>query len=150
MLSNINLPTKEIDLGAKGIYQVKSGETLSQIAQNNNMTTKDLVKLNPWLIDENRVKFLQDKVLVDTTLSERELNETNHTLTGDTNAENILIDANGGDNIFIGGSKADKMESRGKGYDIYHANNGDEITDYDGKGEVWFEVKFTNLNLFVA
>ena len=138
LLSNINLPTKEIDLGAKGIYQVKSGETLSQIAQNNNMTTKDLVKLNTWLIDENRVKFLQDKILVDTTLSESELNNKNHTLIGDSNAENILIDANGGDNEFIGGSKADKMESRGKGYDIYHANGGDEITDNDGDGEVYF------------
>ncbi|MDD7423152.1 MAG: hypothetical protein PUK41_07335 [Campylobacter hominis] len=30
------------------------------------------------------------------------------------------------------------MESRGKGYDIYHANNGDEITDNDSDGEVWY------------
>ena len=138
LLSNINLPTKEIDLGAKGIYQVESGDTLSQIAQDNNMTTKDLVKLNTWLIDEGRVKFLQDKILVDTTLSESELNETNHTLRGDSNAENILIDANGGDNVFIGGSQKDKMQSKGKGYDKYFANNLDEITDNDGKGEVHF------------
>ena len=138
LLSTINLPITEIDLGEKGTYQVKQGDTLSQIAQDNNMTTKELVKLNTWLLDENRVKFLQDKILVDTTLSESELNNKNHTLIGDSNAENILIDANGGDNEFIGGSKADKMQSKGKGYDIYHANNGDIIQDYDHQGKVYF------------
>ena len=46
------------------------------------------------------LNFLQNKILVDTTLSESELNNSNHTLTGDTNTENILIDANGGDNEF--------------------------------------------------
>lgn len=100
LLSNILIKVgEEIDLGSKGIYTIKSGDTLSEIAQDNGMVTKDLLKLNPWLLDENRVKFLQNKILVDTTLSESELNNKNHTLIGDSNAENILIDANGGDNI---------------------------------------------------
>lgn len=30
------------------------------------------------------------------------------------------------------------MQSKGKGYDIYHANDGDEITDSDHKGEIRF------------
>ena len=139
LLSHILIKVGEyLDLGEKGIYKIKSGDTLSTIAKLNGMVTKDLLKLNTWLLDKNRVKFLQNKILVDTTLSESELNNKNHTLIGDSNAENILIDANGGDNEFIGGNKADKMESRGKGYDIYHANDGDEITDNDGKGKVIF------------
>lgn len=137
LLSHILIKVGEyLDLGEKGIYKIKSGDTLSTIAQRNGMVTKDLVKLNPWLCDEGRIKFNQNKVLIEG--NPLNLSNTNHTLYGEANAENVLIDANGGDNEFIGGSKADKMESRGKGYDIYHANDGDEITDNDGKGEVWY------------
>lgn len=101
LLSNILIKVgEELDLGDKGIYKVKSNDTLSTIAQRNGMITKDLLKLNTWLLDENRVKFLQNKILVDTTLSESEPNNINHTLIGDSNAENLLIDANGGDNEF--------------------------------------------------
>ena len=137
LLSHILIKVGEyLDLGEKGIYKVKSGDTLSTIAQRNGMVTKDLVRLNPWLCDEGRISFNQNKVLIEG--NPLDLSNKNHTLYGEANAENVLIDANGGDNEFIGGSKADKMESRGKGYDIYHANDGDEITDNDGKGEVKF------------
>ena len=137
LLSHILIKVGEyLDLGEKGIYKIKSGDTLSTIAQRNGMVTKDLVKLNPWLCDEGRIKFNQNKVLIEG--NPLNLSNTNHTLYGEANAENVLIDANGGDNEFIGGSKADKMESRGKGYDIYHANDGDEITDSDHKGEIRF------------
>ena len=140
LLSHILIKVGEyLDLGEKGIYKVKSGDTLSTIAQRNGMVTKDLVRLNPWLCDEGRISFNQNKVLIEG--NPLNLSNTNHTLYGEANAENLLIDANGGDNEFIGGSKADKMESRGKGYDIYHANDGDEITDNDGAGEVWFNAK---------
>ena len=100
------------------------------------MVTKDLVRLNSWLCDEGRIKFNQNKVLIEG--NPLNLSNTNHTLYGEANAENILIDANGGDNEFIGGSKKDIMQSKGKGYDIYHTNDKDEITDSDGKGEVRF------------
>lgn len=52
LLSNILIKAEEtIDLGTKGLYKVKSGDTLSTIAQNNKLITKDLLKLNPHLID---------------------------------------------------------------------------------------------------
>ena len=137
LLSRILIKVGEyLDLGEKGIYKVKSGDTLSTIAQKNGMVTKDLVRLNSWLCDEGRIKFNQNKVLIKG--NPLNLSNTNHTLYGEANAENVLTDANGGDNEFIGGSKKDIMQSKGKGYDIYHANDGDEITDNDGKGEVKF------------
>ena len=137
LLSRILIKVGEyLDLGEKGIYKIKSGDTLSTIAQKNGMVTKDLVRLNSWLCDEGRIKFNQNKVLIEG--NPLDLSNKNHTLIGDSNAENILIDANGGDNEFIGGSKKDIMQSKGKGHDIYHANDGDEITDNDGKGEVKF------------
>lgn len=104
LLSNILIRTgEELDLGSKGIYKVKSGDTLSTIAQRNGMVTKELLKLNTWLVDEGRVSFLQNKVLVESNILE--LNEIDHVLTGDRNAENILIDANGGDGIMVGANK---------------------------------------------
>ena len=47
LLSNILIKVgEELDLGDKGIYKVKSNDTLSTIAQRNGMITKDLLKLN--------------------------------------------------------------------------------------------------------
>ncbi|EET80787.1 LysM domain protein [Campylobacter showae RM3277] len=85
------------------MYKVKSGDTLSTIAQRNGMVTKELLKLNTWLADEGRVKFLKNNILVESNILE--LNEIDHLLTGDRNAENILIDANGGDGIMVGANK---------------------------------------------
>ena len=108
LLSDILIRTgEELDLGSKGIYKVKSGDTLSTIAQRNGMITKELLKLNTWLVDEGRVSFLQNKVLVESNILE--LNEIDHVLAGDRNAENILIDANGGDDTLVGGNKAINM-----------------------------------------
>ena len=60
LLSDILIRTgEELDLGSKGMYKVKSGDTLSTIAQRNGMVTKELLKLNTWLADEGRVKFLK-------------------------------------------------------------------------------------------
>ena len=98
LLSNILIKVGEyLDLGEKGIYKIKSGDTLSAIAQKNGMVTKDLVRLNSWLCDEGRIKFNQNKVLIEG--NPLNLSNTNHTLYGEANAENVLIDANGGDNI---------------------------------------------------
>ena len=98
LLSHILIKVGEyLDLGEKGIYKIKSGDTLSTIAQRNGMVTKDLVRLNSWLCDEGRIKFNQNKVLIEG--NPLNLSNTNHTLYGEANAENVLIDANGGDNI---------------------------------------------------
>ena len=98
LLSHILIKVGEyLDLGEKGIYKIKSGDTLSTIAQLNGMVTKDLVRLNSWLCDEGRIKFNQNKVLIEG--NPLNLSNTNHTLYGEANAENVLIDANGGYNI---------------------------------------------------
>lgn len=95
LLSNIIIFSNEyLDIGdnkdenekENGRYKIKSGDTFSQIAQNNNMTTKDLLKLNSWLINEGRVKFSQDKILIDATLNENALNNIHHILMGDNYA----------------------------------------------------------------
>jgi len=66
LLSWINIKTgEEIDLGSKGVYVVKQKEALSIIARDHGHTTKELVKLNPWLFDDNRIEFnYPKKVLI--------------------------------------------------------------------------------------
>ncbi len=135
LLSNILIKVGEqIDLGAKGVYTVKSGDTLSVIAQNNGYVTKDLVKLNPWLFDDNRIQFnYPTKVLVaeGTVISDN----VNHTIYGDASAENILIDHNGGDDNLYGGSKNDYIDggkgedtlSGGAGYDVLLGGNDSDL-----------------------
>nr|WP_323874605.1 LysM domain-containing protein [Campylobacter massiliensis] len=118
------------------MYKVKSGDTLSTIAQKNGMATKGLLKLNTWLADEVRVSFLQNKVSVESNILK--INEIDHVLTGDRNAENILIDANGGDDTLVGDNKKDILKG-GEGFDAYYAGDKDIITDSDGKGEVYFD-----------
>ena len=105
LLSDILIRTGEeqLDLGSKGMYKVKSGDTFSTIAQRSGMVTKELLKLNTWLADEGRVKFLKNNILVESNILA--LNEIYHAPTGDRNAENILIDANGGDGIMVGANK---------------------------------------------
>ncbi len=135
LLSNILIKVGEqIDLGAKGVYTVKSGDSLSVIAQNNGYVTKDLVKLNPWLFDDNRIQFnYPTKVLVaeGTVISDN----VNHTIYGDASADNILIDHNGGDDNLYGGSKNDYIDggkgedtlSGGAGYDVLLGGNDSDL-----------------------
>lgn len=102
LLSDILIRTgEELDLGSKGI---KSGDTLSTIAQRNGMVTKELLKLNTWLVDESRVNFLENKVLVESNILA--LNETDRVLTGDRNAENILVDTGSNKKSILKGGKS--------------------------------------------
>jgi LysM repeat protein len=67
LLSHILIKTGEIlDVGDKGLYTVRSGDTMSQIAERYGFTTQQLLKYNTWLIDDGRVTFEQDKVLIET------------------------------------------------------------------------------------
>ena len=137
LLSHIDIDVDDkIDLGVKGIYTVSSGNTFSEIANNNGFSTKELLQLNTWLIDEGKVHFDQDKVLVDVNASD--LGKVDHTLTGEANAANVLIDLNGGNDVLVGGSEADILQG-GADFDTYIANNQDVIMDSDGKGKVLFD-----------
>ena len=120
LLSNILIKVGEkLDMGEYGVYTVQGGDTLSQIAQSHGMVTKQLVELNTWLIDDGRIQFnYPTKVLIDagTNISEN----MNHTIIGEE-AENVLIDHNGGDDILVGGSGNDTMEG-GTGSTSAHYN----------------------------
>lgn len=135
LLSNILIKVGEtLDVGSNGLYKIKSGNTMSQIAKKYNMSTQELLSLNTWLIDEGRIKFNQtnQKILIDPNATN--LNNKNHTLNG-TSADDRLIDRNGGDDTLIGGAGNDYLEG-GKGFDTYITDNGDIINDSDGKGNV--------------
>ena len=60
LLSHILIKPDEIlDVGDQGVYTIKCGDTMSQIAEAYGMSTKELLKLNTWLIDEGKVHFDQ-------------------------------------------------------------------------------------------
>lgn len=135
MLSHILIKSGEVlDIGDQGLYTVKSGDTMSEIAASIGMTTQQLLKLNTWLIDEGRVDFDQNKVLVETDA--KNLTNKEHTLTG-TAAKDRLIDRNGGNDVLVGGGGEDYLEG-GEGFDTYIVDGGDTIKDSDGKGKVAF------------
>ena len=127
LLSHILIKVGEkIDIGNQGVYTVKSGDALSLIAQNYGMVTKELVALNHWLIDDNRIVFDHPtKVLIDagTQLS----STTNHTLRG-TSADDILKDHNGGNDRLVGGGGSDYLEG-GTGNDTLYSNTANNFED---------------------
>jgi Ca2+-binding RTX toxin-like protein len=136
LLTHINIQVGEkLDLGDKGIYTVKSGDTLSEIAEANGYVTKDLLKRNTWLIDQGRVTFDQNKVLIKTDAND--LANQDHVLTGDPFSANILKDYNGGNDTLRGGNKKDILEG-GTGDDTYYASNKDIIKDTDNVGSIYF------------
>ncbi|MGE3612537.1 MAG: calcium-binding protein [Sulfurimonas sp.] len=127
LLSNILIKVGEkIDIGNGGVYTVKSGDTLSVIAQNNGTVTKDLVKLNPWLFDDNRIEFnYPTKVLVaeGTAIS----NEINHTINGE-NTDDFINDANGGNDTINGNGGNDEIYA-GTGDDTISGGTGNDYLD---------------------
>jgi Ca2+-binding RTX toxin-like protein len=115
LLSHILIVTGEqLDVGDQGLYTVQSGDTMSEIAEAYGMTTQKLLQLNTWLIDEGRVSFDQDKVLVSASVSD--LTNQSHILTGSEN-DDRLIDRNGGRDILLGYGGDDYIEG-GEGRDI--------------------------------
>lgn len=138
LLSNVLIKTDEkLDLGEKGIYTVKSGDTFSQIANNNGLTTKELLESNTWLIDDNRITFnTPSEILVNQTANLNNNNQ-NHTLIG-TNSDDILIDHNGGDDLFEAGTGINYIDG-GTGSDTISYKN---ITNSNKEG--------INVNLSLA
>ncbi|MDD3009480.1 MAG: LysM peptidoglycan-binding domain-containing protein [Arcobacter sp.] len=130
LLSNVLIKIDEkLDLGEKGIYTVKSGDTFSQIANNNGFTTKELLEKNTWLIDENRITFnTPSEILVNQTANLNNNNQ-NHTLIG-TNSDDRLIDHNGGNDIFEAGTGTNYIDG-GIGSDTISYKN---ITNSNKEG----------------
>ncbi|MDD2780860.1 hypothetical protein [Sulfuricurvum sp.] len=140
LLSEINIKVGEkLDMGSFGIYTVGTNSydySLSLIAKNHGMTTKELVMLNTWLVDDGRIDFLYPtKVLVDAGTIVNSV--INHTIAGSMQ-DDVIIDHNGGTDTLIGNGGADYMDG-GQGYDTYYSGNGDTIKDTDNNGRVLFE-----------
>jgi Ca2+-binding RTX toxin-like protein len=143
-LSNVLLYTNEkLDIGDQGIYTIRSGDTLSDIATDHGMKTKALLELNPWLLDEGRVTFKDGTVLIkEGTILSDQLADA---LTG-TSADDYLKDSNGGNDVLygqegndtlIGGEGADVLNG-GEGNDTYYTTKGDTIIDSDKHGSIYF------------
>ena len=166
--SNILIkPGEKLQLGnGKDYYEVKANDTIASIAKSNHMMVKELVTLNPWLADDNRIKFYQNKLILpnetslatDTHTSHEygdeatrntvahsngtsSHNNSNHAFTvSDTSAHDYFADFDGGDDKFYGSLKGGDTFAGGKGNDIYYINfNGersDTIIDSEGKNEL--------------
>jgi LysM repeat protein len=78
LLSNILIKKGEaLDIGEDNLYIIKQGDVFSKIAQSHNLTTKELLKSNTWLIDEGRVTFNQNRILIETNDINKSNNITN-------------------------------------------------------------------------
>ena len=160
-------PGEKLQLGnGKDYYEVKANDTIAGIAKSNHMMVKELVTLNPWLADDNRIKFYQNKLILpnETSLATdthtnheygdegtrntvahsnkaSSHNNSNHALTAsDTSAHDYFADFDGGNDKFYGSFKGGDTFAGGKGNDIYYINfNGersDTIIDSEGKNEL--------------
>jgi len=86
LLSHVNIyPEDQLKIDENKIHTVVSGDTFSEIAQTNQMSSKALLTENEWLIDEGRIEFQEEKILVDTTEKENQI---------EVGRSNILNDKN--------------------------------------------------------
>ncbi|EGC16662.1 LysM peptidoglycan-binding domain-containing protein, partial [Kingella denitrificans] len=159
-------PGEKLQLGnGKDYYEVKANDTIASIAKSNHMMVKELVTLNPWLADDNRIKFYQNKLILpnetslatDTHTSHEygdegtrntvahsnkasSHNNSNHAFTAaDTSAHDYFADFDGGDDKFYGSLKGGDTFAGGKGNDIYYINFNGERSDTiidEGKNEL--------------
>ncbi|WP_299084745.1 LysM domain-containing protein, partial [uncultured Campylobacter sp.] len=91
LLSNILIrPGEKLDLGEGRIYTVKRGDTLSQIAARYGLKTKDVVMKNMYLVDEGRIKFQQDSILIQTNTYELNSQAFDTALNGLAYAQSVL------------------------------------------------------------
>jgi|GEM_PF-6061374 len=91
LLSNILIrPGEKLDLGEGRIYTVKRGDTLSQIAARYGLKTKDVVMKNMYLVDEGRIKFQQDSILIQTNAYEMNSQAFDMALNGLAYAQSVL------------------------------------------------------------
>lgn len=136
LLSNILIKVGEkLDLGSRGVYTVKGGDTLSVIAQKNGFITKQLVALNPWLFDEKRITFnYPTKVLIaeGTPID----SNTSHTINGENTAD-FIKDANGGNDTINGNSGDDE---------VYAGSGNDNISGGAGNDFLYGEANDDTIN----
>ncbi|WP_037587614.1 calcium-binding protein [Stenoxybacter acetivorans] len=137
VISNVLLNSGDkINFGdGRDYYEVKSGDTLYTIAHDNQMTVKQLVEANPWLLDEGRITFYKNHLLLEKGDTLDIDNTTKHGYGGGS-GNDYLADFNGGDDIYRVSGGEDIMEDK-SGYDTYYADDFDTIMDKDGKGEVF-------------
>ena len=86
LLSHVNIyPEDQLKINETKTHTVASGDTFSEIAQTNQMSSKALLTENEWLIDEGRIEFQEEKILVNTSEKENQV---------EVGRSNILNDEN--------------------------------------------------------
>ncbi|WP_422466858.1 calcium-binding protein [Endozoicomonas sp. ALC013] len=125
---------EKINLGEKGIYVIKSGDTLTSIAHGNGFKVKELVLLNRWLADKSdRFTFHNGRFLIPEGEAIQNDTTIHHTITGDS-GDNYLADFDGGNDTLDGQSGNDIMEG-GQGNDTYIVDSAsDQVIEQADEG----------------
>jgi VCBS repeat-containing protein len=131
--SNIPLPKTEKELIAMGtlfgedkpLYKVTSGDTVSEIAEKYDLSTKELLKFNPWIFEQNRIQFdYPKKVLL----------EENTELSDD--ATDVLEQKSSVNLPLMGGIGEDKYIIKSYTHESGREIFVGTIYDSDGKGSI--------------
>lgn len=134
--SNVEIyPGDKINLGNKGIHEVVSDDRVINIAhsQNPKMSVKELVLLNPWLVDEDRIRFNNRLLIPENQTFIRQDTNIHHSVIGDT-GNNYLADFDGGNDTIDGKAGNDIMEA-GNGDDIYIVDSTeDQVIEQENEG----------------
>ena len=95
--SNILIhPGEKLQLGnGKDFYTIKKHDTIAAIAKANGIKVKELVALNPWLVDKNRITFHQDKLIMPEGVSLAIDTHTNHEYGDEETRAAVAIAQNG-------------------------------------------------------
>ena len=130
-------PGEKLQLGnGKDYYEVKVNDTIASIAKSNHMMVKELVTLNPWLADDNRIKFYQNKLIVPNETSLANDTHTSHEY-GDEETRAVVA-------IAQNGSSSEKSSTRHLTSNINHplsisdTSAHDYFADFDGGDDKFY------------
>ena len=130
-------PGEKLQLGnGKDYYTIKKHDTIAAIAKANGIKVNELVALNPWLADENRITFHRDKLIMPEGVSFIIDTHTNHEY-GDEETRAVVA-------IAQNGSSSKKSSTRQLTSNINHplsvsdTSAHDYFADFDGGDDKFY------------
>jgi len=130
-------PGEKLQLGnGKDYYTIKKHDTIAAIAKANGIKVNELVALNPWLADENRITFHRDKLIMPEGVSFIIDTHTNHEY-GDEETRAVVA-------IAQNGSSSEKSSTRHLTSNINHplsisdTSAHDYFADFDGGDDKFY------------
>ena len=130
-------PGEKLQLGnGKDYYTIKEHDTITAIAKANGIKVNELVALNPWLADENRITFHRDKLIMPEGVSFIIDTHTNHEY-GDEETRAVVA-------IAQSGSSSKKSSTRHLTSNINHplsvsdTSAHDYFADFDGGDDKFY------------